>query len=97
MRCGINSARRGAHSIDPSAVESGGDRVEVSERDGMAAHARTCLLGRDLQLAIGHGQLLLEYQPIFNLERMTVEGLEALLRWDHPVLGLVSPGDWRRG
>lgn len=77
-----------------SALDSGGDRVEVSERDGLASHARTCLLGRDLQLAIGHGQLRLEYQPIFNLERMTVEGLEALLRWDHPVLGLVSPGDF---
>jgi EAL domain-containing protein (putative c-di-GMP-specific phosphodiesterase class I)/GGDEF domain-containing protein len=77
-----------------SALESGGDRVEISERDGLASHARTCLLGRDLQLAISHGQLRLDYQPIFNLERMAVEGLEALLRWDHPVLGLVSPGDF---
>jgi EAL domain-containing protein (putative c-di-GMP-specific phosphodiesterase class I)/GGDEF domain-containing protein len=77
-----------------AALESGGDRVEISERDGLACHARTCLLGRDLQLAVAHGQLRLEYQPIFNLERMTVEGLEALLRWDHPVLGLVSPGDF---
>lgn len=76
-----------------TALESGGDRVEVSERDGLASHARACLLGRDLQLAVAHGQLRLEYQPIFNLERMTVEGLEALLRWDHPVLGLVPPDD----
>src|SRR5689334_17379096 len=49
-----------------TALESGGDRVEISERDGLVSHARTCLLGRDLQLAIAHGQLRLEYQPIFN-------------------------------
>jgi EAL domain-containing protein (putative c-di-GMP-specific phosphodiesterase class I) len=77
-----------------SALESGGDRVEVCERNGLASHARTCIIGRDLQLAIAHGQFRLEYQPIFNLEDMAVEGLEALLRWDHPVLGLVPPGEF---
>ena len=76
------------------AQESGGDRVEVCDRGGLDSHARTCMLGRDLQLAISRDQLRLEYQPIFNLESVTVEGFEALLRWDHPVLGLVSPGEF---
>ncbi len=83
-----------ARSALQAALDAGGDRVELCGRDGIDSHARTCLLGRDLQLAIGQGQLRLEYQPIFNLERVTVEGLEALLRWDHPVLGLVSPGEF---
>jgi len=36
-------------------------------------------------------QFELHYQPIFNLETGRISGFEALLRWYHPVLGMVSP------
>jgi diguanylate cyclase (GGDEF)-like protein/PAS domain S-box-containing protein len=45
-----------------------------------------------LRRAIGTEQLLLEYQPSFDLESKAAVGFEALLRWNHPQLGLVPPG-----
>jgi diguanylate cyclase (GGDEF)-like protein len=51
-------------------------------------------LEMDLQAAIGTDQFLLEYQPIFNLTTMTMVGVEALLRWRHPVRGLFQPNDF---
>ncbi len=45
----------------------------------------------DLHLAIERQELRLVYQPIVTLESGTIGELEALIRWDHPVLGVVSP------
>ncbi|WP_089714362.1 putative bifunctional diguanylate cyclase/phosphodiesterase [Halomonas daqiaonensis] len=44
-------------------------------------------------LAVG-GQLELHYQPQYRLEDDSLVGLEALLRWQHPRDGMVSPGDF---
>lgn len=41
--------------------------------------------------AIRDGQLLLHYQPKINLTDNTVSGFEALVRWQHPILGLLYP------
>jgi EAL domain-containing protein (putative c-di-GMP-specific phosphodiesterase class I) len=51
-------------------------------------------LEADLQRAVERGELLLHYQPIVDLRTAEVLGLEALLRWQHPVRGLVPPGDF---
>jgi diguanylate cyclase (GGDEF)-like protein len=48
-------------------------------------------LARDLGQAIEQGQLSLEYQPQIDLRRQRLVGLEALLRWHHPVHGDVDP------
>ncbi len=48
-------------------------------------------LEKDLRKAIERGEFSLNYQPIISLEDATLQGFEALLRWKHPVLGLVSP------
>jgi diguanylate cyclase (GGDEF)-like protein len=48
----------------------------------------------DLQAAIGTDQFFLLYQPIFGLEHMTVLGVEALLRWNHPTKGLMQPDEF---
>ncbi len=39
-------------------------------------------------------QLFLVYQPVFNLETLTVSGVEALLRWRHPVRGVIGPQEF---
>ena len=51
-------------------------------------------LGADLRKAIKEGQLLLHYQPKLSLACGCVTGLEALVRWEHPSLGLVPPDDF---
>jgi diguanylate cyclase (GGDEF)-like protein len=47
-----------------------------------------------LRLALSHNELRLVYQPLLSLTENRVTGLEALLRWDHPERGTVSPGDF---
>jgi diguanylate cyclase (GGDEF)-like protein len=45
----------------------------------------------DLLAAVGTDQFFLLYQPIFNLDDMSLVGVEALLRWQHPNRGLLQP------
>jgi diguanylate cyclase (GGDEF)-like protein len=45
----------------------------------------------DLRQAIADGAFELNYQPIVSLRSNTVVGCEALLRWNHPVRGMISP------
>jgi diguanylate cyclase (GGDEF)-like protein len=60
---------------------------------GMAAeileHAQ---LGTELRQALDNGELCLLYQPIVRLADRRIVGVEALVRWRHPVRGLVAPG-----
>ena len=51
---------------------------------------RAAMLSR-LRSAAEDGSLVLHYQPQFDLRRGCVVGAEALLRWKHPKLGLLSP------
>ena len=45
----------------------------------------------ELRHAIDKGQLVLHYQPIFNVAGEELEGFEALVRWEHPTQGLIMP------
>lgn len=40
------------------------------------------------------GKFMLYYQPIFELSRLALMGFEALVRWDHPTHGMISPADF---
>lgn len=51
-------------------------------------------LEEDLDRAIKEEQFLLYYQPIITLRGGHIAGFEALLRWEHPERGLVSPVDF---
>ncbi|HEX8382821.1 MAG TPA: EAL domain-containing protein [Sphingomonas sp.] len=55
-----------------------------------AARARR-QLELDLRTAIATGEFVLHYQPIVDLSSDRIGGFEALLRWNHPTRGLVSP------
>lgn len=55
---------------------------------------RTLLLLNELRDALSDGQLRLQYQPQVRLQDMRVIGVEALLRWRHPVNGMVPPGEF---
>ncbi|HEY0126324.1 MAG TPA: EAL domain-containing protein [Blastococcus sp.] len=60
----------------------------------VAAPTRLTVLG-DLRRALeGTGELFLHYQPKYTLDGERIEGLEALLRWQHPTQGPIPPGDF---
>jgi len=48
----------------------------------------------DLRVAIEQQQFFLHYQPQYNLLTQEIEGFEALIRWQHPQMGLIPPDDF---
>jgi diguanylate cyclase (GGDEF)-like protein/PAS domain S-box-containing protein len=48
----------------------------------------------DLRAALANDELDLHYQPIYDLECERINGFEALLRWQHPTRGMVSPTEF---
>lgn len=51
-------------------------------------------LETDLRLGLDRGEFELHYQPICDLRNHAVHGFEALVRWRHPQLGLLLPGEF---
>jgi diguanylate cyclase (GGDEF)-like protein/PAS domain S-box-containing protein len=69
----------------------GGGRCEVFDEAMHTRAVNRLKLEAELREAIGQRQFRVHYQPIFNLETKQIAGLEALLRWQHPAQGLISP------
>ena len=51
-------------------------------------------LQQDLSRAVGDGEFVLHYQPIYETRRHRIVAYEALLRWRHPIRGLIAPSDF---
>jgi diguanylate cyclase (GGDEF)-like protein/PAS domain S-box-containing protein len=76
------------------AKELGKGRVATYEPVMHAAAVRRLDLRTALEHALDQGQLRVELQPIVDLATTRMVGAEALLRWTHPVFGVVSPEDF---
>jgi diguanylate cyclase (GGDEF)-like protein len=48
----------------------------------------------DLRDAIDNEQLTLHYQPVLSIADKTINGFEALMRWEHPIRGMVPPSEF---
>jgi diguanylate cyclase (GGDEF)-like protein/PAS domain S-box-containing protein len=77
-----------------SAKASGKGRVRVFEPSMRHEAAARLRLGVDIRGAVERGEFVLHYQPIIQLAGGEVVGLEALLRWVHPELGLIPPSEF---
>lgn len=76
------------------AKQRGKSRYEVfSEMMSIQAQERL-RLETDLRRAVDRKEFLVYYQPIVSLSDGRIKGVEALVRWDHPRRGLVSPGEF---
>jgi diguanylate cyclase (GGDEF)-like protein len=76
------------------AKENGKARYEVFDH-GMHARAVSRLqLESDLRQAVEQKEFCVHYQPIVSLQTGRLAGFEALVRWNHPRRGLVSPADF---
>ena len=80
-------ALRAAKAAGKDCVRSSGQAID-------SAMGRRTRLARDLPAALEQDQLRLEYQPIIGMADRRVLGLEALVRWDHPLLGTVPPEEF---
>ncbi|WPN24865.1 bifunctional diguanylate cyclase/phosphodiesterase [Pseudomonas marginalis] len=69
-------------------------RLQVYEQGRDLVHRRQITLIRDLRHAPNLGQLLLHYQPKLDIRQGHVRQAEALLRWQHPQFGMVSPAEF---
>jgi diguanylate cyclase (GGDEF)-like protein len=76
------------------AKAAGRDRYEVFRPEMEDVLRRRLELELDLRSAFGNGQFRLVYQPIYHLDDLSLIGVEALLRWDHPRLGVILPADF---
>lgn len=84
------------------ADEDVGDATDLLRRADLAMYREkrgskareAAQFGVELRRALEQGELTLHYQPIVDLADRRVAGVEALLRWRHPVRGLVLPGEF---
>lgn len=74
------------------AKEMGGDRYQFYEPRMNEELAKQLKLDKDMHEAINNEEFVVYYQPLVNIISEEVEGIEALVRWMHPELGLISPG-----
>ena len=68
----------------------GRNRVERFSHDLSSESSARILLGQELRRALERGQVSLLYQPKIRLRDHTLAGAEALLHWNHPLLGGIS-------
>lgn len=62
--------------------------------DNSVGAVRKLTLLNDLKMALEKHQLIIHYQPLINLSNGKIIGAEALLRWNHPKFGFISPDEF---
>ncbi len=86
LRCAELAAR--------AAQGAGGGRHQFFDEALNARHRDRMRLESELRQAIDGGQLCLHYQPKVDARSGRIVGAEALVRWQHPVRGLIAPGSF---
>ena len=76
------------------AKRSGGANYQFYTADMHARASRRLALETSLRRAIQHEEFLIHYQPRVSVDSLHITGVEALVRWQHPKLGLVSPAEF---
>jgi len=72
----------------------GGSHCEVFDTAILQSHQAELQLEGDLKDALERREFRLLYQPIVSMASNQIIGFEALVRWHHPVLGVISPVDF---
>jgi diguanylate cyclase (GGDEF)-like protein/PAS domain S-box-containing protein len=77
-----------------AAKEQGRNNYQFFSAEMNAQALEALMMASSLRLAIEREELVLEYQPRIDLEAGEVMGVEALVRWNHPNLGRIMPGQF---
>ena len=67
---------------------------QIFDKDMYDTAVARLQLETDLRQAVNLNEFNLQYQPIISVETGRITGMEALIRWQHPKKGLISPGDF---
>jgi diguanylate cyclase (GGDEF)-like protein len=104
LSIGVAKGLRGQHAADDllrnadvamyGAKGRGKNQLQLFEPGMQRAIEQRHRLKRELELAIERREFSVQYQPIIDLRTGGAVAVEALVRWDHPKLGSVSPGDF---
>lgn len=76
------------------AKDRGGATVGVFSSDAYSQAATRLEVESDLVAGLERGELVLHYQPILDVASGQIAGAEALVRWQHPTKGLLSPAEF---
>lgn len=85
---------RDADSAMYRAKESGKARYEIFDSEMHVRNMNLLQIETELRHAVERGEFEVHYQPIVDLSSGTINEFEALIRWRHPQMGLVSPDDF---
>jgi len=86
----INQADLAVHQ----AKRTGGNNVQFFRSDMRAASVEQLALETSLRKAIFKNEFVVHYQPKVDLADGRIKGAEALVRWQHPTMGLLPPKDF---
>jgi diguanylate cyclase (GGDEF)-like protein/PAS domain S-box-containing protein len=76
------------------AKHDGRNELRFFNLEMQARTARVLALESAMRLALEKNEFYLQYQPQLSINGDRIIGVEALIRWQHPELGLVSPGEF---
>jgi len=76
------------------AKTSGGANYQFYTADMHAMASRRLALETNLRRAIHNEEFLIHYQPRVSVDSLEITGVEALVCWQHPQLGLISPAEF---
>lgn len=83
-----------AHAASDMAKQRGGSQYAFFENTMKMTLVRNMALENSLRSAIINKEFYLHYQPQIDVKTRSVRGFEALIRWEHPQLGKISPLDF---
>jgi diguanylate cyclase (GGDEF)-like protein/PAS domain S-box-containing protein len=73
---------------------NGRARYEVFEASMYERSINRLQLEAEIRRGINNNEFILHYQPVFTLSSLELVGFEALIRWQHPLRGLLLPGEF---
>ncbi len=76
------------------AKSRGKSSYQIFDRQMHVTMFKRLMLENDLQRALKNQEFITYYQPVINLKTQKLAGFEALVRWQHPEWGMVSPGEF---
>ena len=83
-----------AHAAMCHAKETGQSHLQHYSRQLAERPSRLLALEQQLRAAVEENQLVLHYQPQWDMQANRLAGFEALVRWQHPQRGLLLPGEF---